>query len=55
MGLSYHSNRKRCRIRMIVSLVLKHFSHNFSQPIRLFPILADSFVVELLAVELFNC
>ena len=43
MGLSYHSNRKRCRIRMIVSLVLKHFSHNFSQPIRLFPILADSF------------
>jgi len=23
--------------------VLEYFSHNFSQPIRLFPILADSF------------
>ena len=31
------------------------FSMVFAQPIQLFPILADSFAVELLAVELLNC
>ena len=28
---------------MAVNHILKYFSHNFSQPIRLFSILADSF------------
>lgn len=36
-------------------LCFEIFLPHFSKPIQLFPILADSFVVELLAVELFNC